>query len=104
MPHQHYSGAIIATASWMMGESEIILSGPRGQLREGYHDRQGDVPDPGEAGKRGQVSGALEGGRGRFEGSKGLQVQGVDPSGGRGRDCLLYTSDAADDLLCVDLG
>src|SRR5665809_14807 len=24
--------------------------------------------------------------------------------GGRGKDCLLYTSDAADDLLCVDLG
>ena len=24
--------------------------------------------------------------------------------GGRGRGCLLYTSDAADDLLCVDLG
>ena len=22
----------------------------------------------------------------------------------RGKDCLLYTSDAADDLLCVDLG
>ena len=26
------------------------------------------------------------------------------PSGARVRVCLLYTSDAADDLLCVDLG
>ena len=39
----------------------------------------------------------------------GLQAQGWGGArrwrgGGRARGCLLYTSDAADDLLCVDLG
>ena len=37
----------------------------------------------------------------------GLTPQSVNAFGGykvQARDCLLYTSDAADDLLCVDLG
>ena len=39
-----------------------------------------------------------------------LSAGGVDPllpgreAGGQREPCLLYTSDAADDLLCVDLG
>ena len=31
-------------------------------------------------------------------------VRGTDTGGQGARGCLLYTSDAADDLLCVDLG
>ena len=34
----------------------------------------------------------------------GLDMGGVHVGIRVDRDCLLYTSDAADDLLCVDLG
>ena len=33
-----------------------------------------------------------------------MVVPGSVPVVGKAGDCLLYTSDAADDLLCVDLG
>src|SRR5450756_1134481 len=48
----------------------------------------------------------LKPGRGRRpEGEDGSCPMDGDPSmGAPPPDCLLYTSDAADDLLCVDLG
>ena len=33
-----------------------------------------------------------------------VSVQAAEPIEGNWKTCLLYTSDAADDLLCVDLG
>eukprot|EP00657_Telonema_sp_P-1_P011307 TRINITY_DN6314_c0_g1_i1.p1 TRINITY_DN6314_c0_g1~~TRINITY_DN6314_c0_g1_i1.p1 ORF type:complete len:116 (-),score=35.78 TRINITY_DN6314_c0_g1_i1:6-353(-) len=42
--------------------------------------------------------------RARDRRAKASAAAPVSTIGTRSRDCLLYTSDAADDLLCVDLG
>src|SRR5450756_1907338 len=47
----------------------------------------------------------IEIGHVRAAGGGDARVQGArSPAGRRRENCLLYTSDAADDLLCVDLG
>ena len=53
-----------------------------------------------EGGERGEVDVELV-----PAGELGAVVGGDgEPADGEGTRCLLYTSDAADDLLCVDLG
>src|SRR5450756_1049076 len=48
-------------------------------------------------------SGAVDDGGDKYTES-GMNSLGKDRSIGEAQTCLLYTSDAADDLLCVDLG
>src|SRR5450756_2382087 len=79
------------------------LTGVQGQGRPGGrqgrrdpdHDR-GEVRRPPESDN--EVEAAAAGGR-----AGGLR-RGRQGQGGWAESCLLYTSDAADDLLCVDLG